>query len=121
MIYLERDNYIYEVVNTENGEFALFSGYHKPIQGILIDICVEKEWGFKEINSLKKYIKKHIKVRKAKVYADERYKPIEVNPIPRRPNKKRCPHCGGAGFKMDDSYDTFGCPWCNGTGEAKET
>lgn len=28
-------------------------------------------------------------------------------------DKLRCPHCNGRGWKSDDSYSTFECPWCD--------
>jgi hypothetical protein len=32
----------------------------------------------------------------------------------------RCQYCGGSGWKSDDSYSSFTCPWCNGTGRCKD-
>jgi hypothetical protein len=115
-----RKHDIYEVWNEERAESVLIQG--KPNQQDLINICVQEEWGFKEINALKQYIKNHLQVIKEKIYLDDRYEPVEPNPLPKRPRGTvRCSYCSGCGFKMDDSYSSFGCPWCNGKGYVDKT
>jgi tRNA(Ile2) C34 agmatinyltransferase TiaS len=42
-------------------------------------------------------------------------KPFYTRVQPESSNPK-CQYCGGAGWKSDDSYSSFTCPWCNGTG-----
>lgn len=116
MIKLLREHNIYEVWNEDVAESVLFSNSFgkKPNQQDLIDICVREEWGFKEINALKGYIKKYIHVFKEKIYTNSEW--IEPNPLPKNPKGKKrvkCGYCGGCGWKSDDSYSTFACPWCD--------
>lgn len=113
-----REHQTYEVFNMDAYEAVYFES--KPTEQDLIDICIREQWGFKEINALKQYIKDNIQVKKIKIYYRDDW--VEPNPMPKRPRGTvRCSHCSGCGFKMDDSYSSFGCPWCNGKGYVEKT
>lgn len=117
MLKLSKKHNVYEVWNEWAAESVFVD--HKPSVEEIVELVKKNDWYrvTPDTQDEAGFIRKWIHVERLQHFYTTA--PARVKKI--KPDPKRCSYCNGDGMKSDDSYSTFECPWCGGTGKQNES
>ena len=117
MLKLSKKHEVYEVWNEWAAESVFVD--HKPNPEEIKELVKKNDWYTvtADCYDVEEFIRKWVHIERLQHF----YTTAPVRVKKTKPDPNRCSYCNGAGVKSDDSYSTFGCPWCDGTGKRRES
>lgn len=117
MLKLSKKHEVYEVWNEWAAESVFVD--HKPNADEIKELVKKNNWNIIGHTGLciTLFIRKYIHVERLQHFYTTALARVKKT----KPDPNRCSYCNGDGMKSDDSYSTFKCPWCGGTGKQNES